>query len=265
MTDTSALWSVVDSLTRPSRLRIDREDLAESAAAELLHDLATNPRRTVCHVANYRALTARVQGQAASRGDVPCLLDLAEAGAAALGDSNDSGGGSSPARERSITDLDILEILHQLREAVDAELARTRGTAGRDKLTHYRDRVRAVTSDVARSNDPDKVTFWTRRIAQWTRILEDHLQTVDSGPKPIRLRGTTCPRCGARQATIVQNGERMVVPALVIDFNTNTFPPMVRAASCLNPECGAAWMRGEAMEELAGIVNPARVDTRMVG
>jgi hypothetical protein len=235
------LWTAVDALTLPSKLKLHREP----AEAEWLRELADDPTLRVCDVAAYRAATA-------TWGAVPCLWAQAEA---ALGTGSEAaeGGGRSPLRERSPADLDLMETMLTIRESMAWQLP-GRGIAPRS--LRMIDQMRQLAAHVV-SNEPQHVEWWAYRFDQWARLLGRYLRAIETGPRPVRLRAA-CPMCRTRQTTIEgENGERTVVPPILIDFDNG----WIRAATCI--VCMTTWWRGNDLGELANLLESADPDGMM--
>lgn len=239
MSETTALWLAADALTKPTTMRIHRDENEADLAASLLHDLATNPTRLRCSVAEYRAASEQRAAQSRSYGTIPSLWDQAQDAIAGQGDSDEGGGVLS--RERSVADLALMETLLTVRELLIAEL-KDHGATPRATVP---EQIRQVASLVAAGNDDESIDWWAHRLDQYARIIGNQINAIDNGPKPIRLRDSPCPECGARQVRVKEQDEWRMVPPLRIDFRHG----MVRAAQC--SACAHAWMRGEALEALA--------------
>ncbi len=240
MSDTIGLWTSVDALTRPTTMRIHRDALEEAdLAAVLLHDLSANPRRTRCSVAEYHRAHELAAGQERGHGTIPPLVEQAQAAVTGQGDNDDTSG-AVLGRERSVADLALMETLFTLRELLAAEIRDHRATPRTSLLAQ----IRQVASLIAADGDDETITWWTWRLDQWGWVIANQLNAVDNGPRPFRLRDSQCPRCGARQTRVREQGEWRLVPPLRIDFREG----MVRAATCSG--CGHAWMRGDGLREL---------------
>ncbi len=238
MSETTGLWLAADALTKPTTMRLHRDAVDVDLAAALLHDLANNPRRSRCSVQEYQRAMQSAAGQDRGHGTIPPLIEQAEA--AVTGSDGSDEGGASLGRERSVADLALLETLFQIREQCTAEV-REHHLSPRRTANEL---VRQVASIIAADNDAETIQWWQWRFDQWHRILSNQLNAADNGPRPFRLRDSPCPECGARQTRVKEQGEWRMVPPLRIDFRDG----MVRAATC--SECGHAWMRGDALNEL---------------
>lgn len=236
--DMLALWEAVDSITKPTQQRVDREP----DEADWLRDLADDPTLTVCDVATYRAATV-------SFGEVPSLWRQAET-ALQTGMEAGEGGNRTPLRERSPADLDLMETMLTIRESMAWQLP-GRGIVPRGGVPTQ---MRQLAAHVA-TNEPQHVAWWTYRFAQWSRMLARYLRAVETGPKPVRLRNAPCPECGTRQITLPTDDGPKVVPPILIDF---TEAGWIRAATC--SACMATWWRGEDLHRLADRL-PRHADT----
>jgi hypothetical protein len=232
-----AVWRAVDRLTQSQRREVGRR-LEDGA---WLDELAAQDGGA-CNIRSYRAATARWA-------TIPSLWDQATA---ALVGGEIGGSGSKPLRERSPADLDLMEIRAIIRDMTRHELhARGHKTAkGPDGLDVPFDpsEIRTLASLAIQKDGPEQMWWWEYRFDQWGRLLENYLHAAEHVAKPVHLRNTACPLCAARQVVSDDEGDdgRKVVPALVVDFSQDGY---VRAAECL--ACGAAWFRGEQLEELA--------------
>lgn len=231
---TRALWDAVDGLTKPTSRKVGR-DIND---ADWLWELANDPTLTVCDVAAYRAATL-------AYGHIPALWDQAQW---ALTTGLESGGsGSSPLRERSPADLDLMETMLTVRETILTQL-QGRGLQPRHEV---KAQMRQLTAYLVTNGPAEHVEWWTFRFAQWGRLITNHLNAADHAPKPVHLRNTACPECSTRQVTITDkdSSEKRVFPAILIDFEND----MIRAAWC--QACGYAWFRGDQLGELANLVD----------
>lgn len=252
MSDATTVWAAVDKLTNPTRQRLHR------AGNEWLDELAT-PTDGACSVPAYRAATTH-------HAEIPSLWD--QSTMALYGAEIAPGRGSKPLRERSLADLDLMEIRALIRDTARDHLeAWGEPVERRDYPTafdgthirHFASLALTKTSNPTRCSicrSTEDIPWWTYRFEQWGRLLETYLRAVEVQGRPIRLRNSPCPDCGTRQVTVNQEGQvtqerdpdNMVVPALVIDFRDG----YVRAASC--SMCGSAWFRGPDLEQLAEVL-----------
>lgn len=239
MTDAKrALWDAVDALTKPTTRKVGRD----MDAAEWIDELADVGQGSFCRISDYRAAML-------AYGQIPALWDQAEWSLGTGIEQKLGESGSSCLRERSPADLDLMETMLQVREAVAAEF-KARRLAPRDGA---KAQIRQITTHFVTENDAQTIGWWTHRFAQWTRIIESQLDMLDRAPKPVHLRDSACPRCETRQVVIRddQTGERKVWPALRIDFVDET----IRAAYCLH--CGASWFRGSDLYALKDSISDA--------
>lgn len=227
MTTTAEIWAAVNRLTLPQQVQISRE-------VATLFELDDVPSQYgECNVASYRAATVKA-------GRVPSLWQQATN---ALTGGEVGGTGSKPLRERSPADLDLMEIRAIIRDTTRHELHTLRGSAARGEFDPGE--IRALARVVIDADED--LWWWGYRFEQWCRLLETYLHLSEHRAKPVRLRNTACPRCQISQVvTAEEDDEPRVVPALIVDFSPDGY---VRAAECLH--CGAAWFRGEQLEQLA--------------
>lgn len=228
--DSRLLWAAVDSITQPTRRKLVRvED------ADWLEELAKNGQGSFCRVADYRAAML-------AYGEIPALWHQAEW--ALTTGSEKSEGGSSPLRERSPADLDLMETMLTIRESMSWQL-KGRQLTPRPTLP---EQMRQLASHIA-GHEPQHIEWWTYRFEQWSRLLATHLRAMERAPKPVRLRNAPCPVCRTKQLTIEEDGENKVVPPLLIDFVDGH----IRAAQCI--ACMSTWWRGAELNELADLIN----------
>jgi hypothetical protein len=228
---TEALWAAVAKLTQPTRVMLARDE------PEWVRDLR-DQSDGFCYVDAYRAATAR-------SALIPSLWD--QAVAALTGGEVGGGTGSKPLRERSLADLDLMEIIGIVRDTTRRELEKRAKAEDRPLPADVPGQIRRLVS-VAIRDEPDALWWWTYRVAQWGRLLETYLNAAEHAPKPTRLRNTACPLCHTKQLIVEQDGENMVVPPLVVDYRDG----YVRAARC--EACSATWFRGAELAELARLV-----------
>jgi hypothetical protein len=211
VSETVIMWTAIDQIGRPSRRQIIREG-----------------GETVWAI-------------------IPSLWDQSTD---ALNRGSEAGsGGSSPLRERSPADLDLMEIRCLIRDTVRHELAlrgrRVRHHAGGcPRPFDADDELRGLASLVLQRN-PDEVWWWEYRFVSWARLLEGYLQAVERTARSVYLRNSPCPTCRTKQVTLEREGERVVVPAIVVDFRDG----YIRAAVC--QACGDTRWRGPDLERLA--------------
>lgn len=242
-TETTALWAAVHKLNRPARVKIDRQ-VTDGWLVELAEQVDG-----ACHVASYRSASV-------VWATVPSLWD--QSTSALYGSGGEEGSGTSPLRERSIADLNLMEIRAQITEATRQE-NHARGEQlkldKRGKVPEFHpDEVSRLASLVV-AKSPDLIDLWTYRVAQWCRAIETYLNAAEHEVKPVYLRNSPCPTCGARQVTKMVDGDTKVFPTLKVEFNFG----LVRYAFC--QACGDAWLRGEPLEELAEKLGIRSLDT----
>jgi hypothetical protein len=224
----------VDAITKPTRQKLKR--LTES---EFLEQLASDEGQGgFCRVEDYRAAVL-------AYGQIPCLWD--QATWAVFGsEAGDGSGGCTPARERTPADLDLMETLLTIRESLGWQLP--------GRKVPWRDpgvipaMMRQFAAHIV-THEPQHVEWWAYRFEQWGRLLHNHLNALDRGPRPVHLRNAPCPLCRVSQVVVERDGERRVEPAIVIDFEHG----VIRAAQC--QACGTAWWRGADLYELADLLD----------
>lgn len=232
-----ALWAAVDGLTKPTRRKTERD----FDAAEWLDELADVGQGSFCRISDYRAAVL-------AYGEIPALWDQAEWSLTpAMETRFDGDGGAGCTRERSPADLNLMETMLQVREGIAAEF-KARGLAPRDGV---KAQIRQLASHLAKDS-AETVGWWTYRLNQWARVLEQQLDMLEHEARPVHLRNTTCPQCGTRQVVLRDDktGERKIWPAIKIDFVDGT----IRAAYCLH--CGSAWFRGSDLYVLKDATDP---------
>lgn len=252
------LWSAVDAITKPSTHRVPRAHQEVDVAGELLADLASNPTRLMCSVLEKQRADQLAADQTLAYGQVPSLW-LQATWAVFGSEAGDGSGGKTSARERSPADLDLMETLLTIRESLGWQLP-GRKVAWR-KPGDIPDMMRQFASHIV-THEPQHVEWWAFRFEQWGRLLRNHLNALDNGPRPVHLRGAVCPLCRCSQVFVTdtddgpsyepatpaeckKDGTRKVAPALKVDFVDGH----VRAAQCL--ACGHTWWRGTDLEGLA--------------
>jgi hypothetical protein len=247
MNDQAAVWAAVDKLTKDTRQKVLR---AGDADWRVAFDEATR----VCVVAQYRAaFEAATSGYAI----IPSLWE--QSTIALTGGEVQAGRGSKPLRERSIADLDLMEIRSIIRDTTRHELERlgekTLRNADGSKVAFHPNEMRRFAS-LALEKEPDRADWWQYRFEAWGRLLTTYLRNAEHQARPVYLRNSACPTCRTRQVTIDRDGEPTVVPALVIDFRDG----YVRAAQC--QACDTTWFRGPDLEQLAADLGEGlRTDT----
>lgn len=199
------IWASVDALTHASRLRVERDD----------------------------GTVSWVQVPSLWRQAVVALYGKGEPG---------NGGAGVAARERSVMDLDLLEVCTLIRRTVRHEL----GAHGEDSRLTVPVGLRRLASLVtARADD---IEWWEYRFSSWARLLASHLQTGERQPSTVRLRGAACPECRTIRVPVEAVEGTAYAPALSIDFAHG----IVQAARC--GACSATWWRGAELERLAGLL-----------
>lgn len=228
MSDTTALYAALDALTRPTSRPIDRAPL------EWLGD----GRGTFCRVTDYRASIL-------ATGRIPSLWQQAE-WALTGAEAGDGSGGKTPSRERTPADLDLMETMLTIRESMAWQL---KGRRINPKPT-MPEQMRQLATFIA-GHEPQHVDWWTYRLTAWARMLTAHLNAIDAAPKPVYLRGAACPLCRCRTVTVERDDQRIVVPALKVEFAQS----LIHYTNC--GACGSTWFRGEQMNRLADKLSDA--------
>jgi hypothetical protein len=245
--ETLALWTAVGRLTESTRQKMPRDE-----QGTWLDELA-DQRDGVCSIPAYRSAKS---GWAT----IPSLWD--QSTIALNGGETQIGQGSKPLRERSVADLHLLELRADIRETVrDAleTLAADFTTAAARNRPFTITELRTLASTVA-AKQPDRLAWWTYLVTSWCNRLTAYLNTAEHEARPIYLRNSRCPLCRVGQVILDKDadGERKIVPAIVIDFRDGH----VRAATC--QACTATWFRGGDLEKLAddlGVGLPADTPT----
>jgi hypothetical protein len=254
-----AIWDAVDRLTKPRRQRLERapEEWVNDPAPAYLTDPAGG---ISCSVAAYRAHREAHRAAVATWATIPSLWEQSTI-ALHGGEVQASGHGSKPLRERSIADLELMEIRALIRDTTRRLLeqrgVRTGQHANGRAVDFDPDEMRALASKVTAENATQH-EWWQYRFEQWGRLLETYLHAAERQARPVRLRNAPCPDCGTRQVTVDVDGEQVVAPPIVIDFRDG----YIRAAEC--SACGAAWFRGPDLQALADALG-VTVDTPTAG
>lgn len=246
-----SLWDAVDKLVAPSRVKLERQQ-----AGEWLTELA-GQTDGYCDLPSYKSATV-------VWATVPSLWD--QSSLALYGSEAANGRGSKPLRERSVADLNLIEIRNQVIEAIrwETELIAGEVISGEFKTTE----VRHLASLIG-SKKPDATDLWASKLTSWANALETYLNAGEHEAKPVRIRDSACPTCKTAQVTIDwkghvapfnidedhHDGDRQVVAALVVRFRDG----LVQAAVC--EACGDSWFRGDDLEWLARTLGIHGLDT----
>lgn len=231
------LWAAVSTICDPSTKRLNRDPDAEYIIE--LKDTG----HLACRVDKHKAATS-------GHGTVPSLWEQAEQ--ALFGGEQQIGRGSKPLRERSIADMDLMETMADIRESVSMNLD-GRKVHPKDRRPTVPGQLRQLASFVV-TNEPDHVELLGQKVAAWGRQLATYLRVLDHKERDVYVRNTPCPECGIRQVAEMRDGEKLVNPAIIIEFGDG----YVRAARCR--QCNFVWWRGPDLEWLADVTNPIRID-----
>lgn len=235
---TEQLWAAIDAITKPTSKPVFRE-----GAGDLINDLADR-EKGLCHVAEYR-------NSMVGHGTIPSLWEQAEMALYKTGETLD--GNRSPLATRSPADVALMEIMLTVREQLaayfsDLDEPVPASSAVPAKLRH-------LASDVIR-NKPNLVDEWTYRIGQFRRLLETHLQALDRGPRPMRLR-TRCPVCKTGHLTIEdpdgaigKDGKplRLLIRPILAVYRDHWF----RCFEC--EACLTTWFAGSGVHDLKALI-----------
>lgn len=202
----AAVWRAVDELTMPTNTKVEQDDNSSTWV------------------------------------EIPSLWRQAIIALYGQGEPG-NGGNSVAARERSVMDLDLLEVCQLIRRTVTTELV-----ARSEPLPRTVSAAMRRLASVVTAADPADLWWWEHRFGSWARLLATHLHTGDRRPAPVRLRNTACPECGERRVAVDTQEGPQLLPALVIEFAGG----LVQAARC--DSCGFTWWRGAALEYLASLV-----------
>lgn len=244
-TTTGPVWAAIAKLIDPTNVPVERAADADWLA-ELGDDIfdIKQGKHGVCYVPAYRAACAREAAAQARTAAVPSLWDQATD---ALTTGSEGGTGTTPLRERSPADLDLMEIRCIIRSTTWHEL-KTRAKAADHPLPEdVPSQLRRLASIVTR-DDAENLDWWEYRFASWARLLEAYLQAAERKPKPVRLRNTPCPLCRSQYVLVEEDGETFRVPPIVIDYRDGH----IRAAQC--EACSNTWFRGNELGALASLV-----------
>jgi hypothetical protein len=231
--NTESLWLAVDRLTQPTSRRIHRDDEPEATTqtADDLYRQYDADKLVRNDLARYSRMTRKTA-------TVPSLWAQAND---ALTTGREQQERSANQTYRTPCDLDLMEIMADIRESVDYNIA----MRGEKPTGSVPDQIRHLASLVTQK--PEHISLWDYKFGQWARTLSTYLQAVQAQPHPRRIRGVACPECQIRTVLIEDSTGQMVnVPPIVIDFHDG----MIRAAECTG--CGQTLaFRGEEMWQLA--------------
>lgn len=229
-----ALWAAVDAITKPTSMRVWRDDLP----GDLLNDLSER-KQGWCDVPTYRNSTS-------GHGTVPSLWDQAEMALYKTGETQD--GNRSPLATRSPADVALMEVMLSMRELI-AEFFKQDDKPVPSSSDLPRE-LRHMASEILRHNT--HVDVWAYRIEQFRRLLETHLQAIDRGPKPMRLR-TRCPTCRTEFITVEdpegnlgKDGKplKLVLRPILAVYRDRWF----RCFECQS--CTSTWFAGAGVHQL---------------
>lgn len=163
----------------------------------------------------------------------PSLWELVEEAAAM---SNQGDGGASAKFERTIVDWDLMEVRATIIEQL-AGMLRTRGIARADMRPTVPGQIRHLARLVV-TLEPAYLPEFINVTRSWCQQIKTYLRAEREIPNRY-LRNTACEECGITNVVITLNGERVVVPAMKVDFAHD----WVRAVYCQH--CGHTLWRGE--------------------
>lgn len=150
---------------------------------------------------------------------------------------------SSTLSQRNLADLTLLEVRTTIARCTRYWLIE-RGLTPRESVPAQ---IRQLAAHIE-THERDDLWWWEYRFSAWARLLSAYLREGEHRPSPVRLRGASCPQCGAARV-LVDNGDGFeIVPALVIEFAHG----LVQYARC--DACAATWERGDELEQLARLL-----------
>lgn len=250
-----AIMRAVDSITKPTTARIERDDPTIIADEDLdITNDVDRGKRTLDKAVREAVAAGETRDQAVARLRIPLLTVAAQsrkhADTPSLWDrASDAlgvgleGGARSALAGRSPVDIDLMEIRGIIRGTVIHDL-RERGV--RIKKTDTIPMLIRRLATYVIGHEPDQLWWYEYRFAQWARLLETYLRAVlDDGPKSMHLRNTACTECGTRQVRVEADDGYQLVPALTAEYREGTFRAIVCAA------CAATTWRGDDLETLA--------------
>lgn len=158
----------------------------------------------------------------------------------AHGSEGDGGARWGSLSEYSPMDLNLMEVRAiiaetTLREVTKRSLERRPTTPGQ---------LRQLAVHVI-GYEVEALWWWEYRFSSWARQLSTYLRAAEREVKPIRLRNSPCPRCGAQSVLVDGDDGEVIAPPIVIAFREGH----VQGAQC--EACSYTWFRGDALSELA--------------
>jgi hypothetical protein len=232
---TEPLWSTVDAITKPTSMRLWRAERSVEEPGDLFADYLTR-RVGSCDVAAYRASMR-------NHGTVPSLWAQAQQALYKTGETLD--GNRSPLRTRSPADVALMMVMRDIRELV-AEFFKQDDKADVPTVEQLPEKLRHMASEILRRQAG--VDLWGYRLEQFRRLLESHLQAVDRGPKPMRLR-VRCPLCKTETITITDlEGNEIVARPILAVYRDGG----LRCMEC--QACTATWWPGAGIHELQAAI-----------
>lgn len=175
-----------------------------------------------------------------SYSSVPSLWVLAEN---AIGLSAQGDGGGKAKFERSISDLNLMEVRKTIIELVADKLT-AHGVKPKDWRPSMPGRIRQL---AALMLTDEHLGQFAHDVNSWANQIANYLQLERTIPDRY-LRNTACELCKTQQVTIVRNGERVVVPAMKVEFMDDYW---VRSVFC--QACGHFVWRGDLEDYAARI------------
>ncbi len=169
---------------------------------------------------------------------LPSLLDQLEDD---LGSTSGASGRSKPG-SRPPLNMTALSLLGELEVVlVDAIV----GEGLEKRSNTLAEKLRQITAHLVSTAEPDVVDWWAHLVRGWCAEVQGCLPGEDEGASQRPIRGMCCPDCQTWTVERVADGMLYRDAALVLVFSNR----YVRHALCRS--CGASWMRGDPLLELA--------------
>lgn len=169
---------------------------------------------------------------------LPPLLDQLESDLDATGSSSSRSkpGSRAPLNVTALSLLGEIEVV--VVDAIVGEYLEKRSNTLAEKL-------RQITAHLVSTAEPDVVDWWAHLVKGWAAEVQGCLPGEDEGASQRPIRGMPCPDCQTWTVERVADGLVYRDPALMLVFSNR----YVRHALCRS--CGASWMRGDPLLELA--------------